>query len=150
MRTVSVCGVAFVGERRARRHNPTSLSTSCPLLHLISLPLPTPQTTIKHLSFHSSADDSLSLPLIPYPLFSPSLLFFSSMEASLLMRSSCCSSAIGFLDHRRELSNSKFICTLLPSSSSKPSVSVRCSLQPSKPRSGTSPVHAVMTLAGYE
>ncbi|KAL1194444.1 Chorismate mutase 1 [Cardamine amara subsp. amara] len=71
------------------------------------------------------------------------------MEASLLMRSSCCSSAIGFLDNRRELSTSKPICTLLPSPSSKPSLSVRCSLPPpSKPRSGTSSVHAVMTLAG--
>ncbi|CAA0384083.1 unnamed protein product [Arabidopsis thaliana] len=72
------------------------------------------------------------------------------MEASLLMRSSCCSSPIGgFFDHRRELSTSTPISTLLPLPSTKSSFSVRCSLpQPSKPRSGTSSVHAVMTLAG--
>ncbi|CAN8265937.1 unnamed protein product [Cochlearia groenlandica] len=72
------------------------------------------------------------------------------MEASLLMRSSSSSSfAIGFLHHGRELlSTSTPICTLLPSPISKTSFSARCSLPPSKPRSGATSVNAVMTLAG--
>uniref|UniRef100_A0A1J3HP67 chorismate mutase n=1 Tax=Noccaea caerulescens TaxID=107243 RepID=A0A1J3HP67_NOCCA len=70
------------------------------------------------------------------------------MEASLLMRSSSCSPAIGFLDHRRLLSTSTPISTLVPPPFSKASFSVRCSLPPSKPRSGISSVQAIMTLAG--
>ncbi|KAF8049968.1 hypothetical protein N665_2081s0007 [Sinapis alba] len=73
------------------------------------------------------------------------------MESSLLlMRSSSCSPAIGFLDHRRVLSTPRPICSLPPPLlSSKASFSVRCSLPPSKPpRSGTSSVHAVTTLNG--
>ena len=65
------------------------------------------------------------------------------MESSLLLiRSSCYSPAIGFLDHRRVLS---------PPQLSKPSFSVLSSLPPSKPpRYRTSSVHAVTTLNGHE